>query len=186
MTTCQTTVPVEVEFYGPVKAGANPPIVRVYHRIGEAAYPDGTNFDVTHRCDISFLNSRTVSIKGKSGYFFLPTDQTSDPSNYVVVNAKDGTTLISPLCDSVTGNPPASVFTYTFELQSDCDADGNVDTIKDQCAKTGYCLWDINGDDFDLFVILFEAGSELADVDNNYFTNGEDYDAFVTAYEAGC
>jgi len=44
----------------------------------------------------------------------------------------------------------------------------------------------VNGNDFDAFVIAFEAGDAIADWDGNGFLNGEDFDAFVIAFEAGC
>jgi len=44
----------------------------------------------------------------------------------------------------------------------------------------------VNGDDFDAFVVAFEAGEITADFDVNGFVNGDDFDAFVTAFEAGC
>jgi len=44
----------------------------------------------------------------------------------------------------------------------------------------------VNGDDFDFFVIAFEAGDIAADFDMNGFVNGDDFDGFVAAFEAGC
>ena len=44
----------------------------------------------------------------------------------------------------------------------------------------------VNGDDFDSFVVEFEAGSAAADIDGNGFTNGDDFDSFVAAFESGC
>lgn len=44
----------------------------------------------------------------------------------------------------------------------------------------------VNGDDFDSFVALFEAGDPGADFDQNGFVNGDDFDSFVGHFEAGC
>jgi len=44
----------------------------------------------------------------------------------------------------------------------------------------------VSGEDFDSFVLAFEAGDGAADFDSNVFVNGDDYDAFVIAFEAGC
>ncbi|MCK6477938.1 MAG: hypothetical protein L6Q35_14035 [Phycisphaerales bacterium] len=44
----------------------------------------------------------------------------------------------------------------------------------------------VDGDDFDAFVLLFEAGDPAADFDGTGFVDTDDYDAFVTAFEAGC
>ena len=57
-------------------------------------------------------------------------------------------------------------------------------------AATCYADFDcngfVNGDDFDSFVVEFEAGSAAADIDGNGFTNGDDFDSFVAAFESGC
>jgi len=44
----------------------------------------------------------------------------------------------------------------------------------------------VNGDDFDVFTALFEAGDHQADFNGDGFTNGDDFDAFATAFIAGC
>ncbi|MBL8761057.1 MAG: hypothetical protein JNL50_07105 [Phycisphaerae bacterium] len=44
----------------------------------------------------------------------------------------------------------------------------------------------VNGDDYDAFASLFEAGDLGADVNNDSFVNGDDYDTFASAFEAGC
>jgi len=44
----------------------------------------------------------------------------------------------------------------------------------------------VNGDDFDQFVIEFEAGTAAADHDGNTFVNGDDFDRFGLDFEAGC
>lgn len=52
---------------------------------------------------------------------------------------------------------------------ADFDASGFVDT-----------------DDFDAFVLAFEAGSPIADFDATGFVDTDDFDAFVQAFESGC
>lgn len=44
----------------------------------------------------------------------------------------------------------------------------------------------LTGDDFDVYVAAFEAGSIDADFDGDGFVTGDDFDAFVIAFEAGC
>ncbi len=44
----------------------------------------------------------------------------------------------------------------------------------------------VTGDDFDEYVLDFEAGIIAADFDGNGFVTGDDFDAFVVAFEAGC
>lgn len=54
-----------------------------------------------------------------------------------------------------------------------CPADVNFDTF-------------VNGTDFDVFTIWFEAGDDRADFDFNGYVNGTDFDLFVTAFNGGC
>ncbi len=42
------------------------------------------------------------------------------------------------------------------------------------------------GDDFDAFVLAFEAGDIAADFDGDVFVSGEDFDAYVALFELGC
>ncbi|MFO0836085.1 MAG: GC-type dockerin domain-anchored protein [Phycisphaerales bacterium] len=56
---------------------------------------------------------------------------------------------------------------------SDCNADFNQDGF-------------VNGDDFDAFATLFEAGDLGADFNHDGFVNGDDYDAFASGFESGC
>jgi hypothetical protein len=44
----------------------------------------------------------------------------------------------------------------------------------------------VDGNDYDAFVALFEAGVAEADYDGSGFVDGDDFDAFVLAYENGC
>lgn len=44
----------------------------------------------------------------------------------------------------------------------------------------------ITGQDFDLYVLAFEAGEPAADFDRDGFVSGVDFDLYVYAYEAGC
>lgn len=44
----------------------------------------------------------------------------------------------------------------------------------------------VNGDDFDQFVVAFEAGDIGADFDMNGFVNGDDFDQFIVAFVNGC
>jgi len=44
----------------------------------------------------------------------------------------------------------------------------------------------VSGDDFDAFVLAFEAGEPGADFNGDNFVSGDDFDGFVLAFEAGC
>ncbi len=44
----------------------------------------------------------------------------------------------------------------------------------------------VNGDDYDSFASLFEAGDIGADFNHDGFVNGDDYDAFASRFEVGC
>ncbi|MCG3121900.1 MAG: hypothetical protein GIKADHBN_00273 [Phycisphaerales bacterium] len=44
----------------------------------------------------------------------------------------------------------------------------------------------VDTDDYDAFVLAFEAGTDNADFDGSGFVDTDDFDAFVLAFEAGC
>jgi len=44
----------------------------------------------------------------------------------------------------------------------------------------------VTGDDFDAYVLAFEAGLLSADFDSDGFVTGDDFDGYVTRYELGC
>ena len=44
----------------------------------------------------------------------------------------------------------------------------------------------VNGDDYDAFASAFDAADPNADINNDGFVNGDDYDAFASHFEAGC
>ncbi|HLO42482.1 MAG TPA: GC-type dockerin domain-anchored protein [Phycisphaerales bacterium] len=44
----------------------------------------------------------------------------------------------------------------------------------------------VDTDDFDAFVLAFEAGTDNADFDGSGFVDTDDFDAFVRAFESGC
>lgn len=54
------------------------------------------------------------------------------------------------------------------------------------CPADFDCNGFVNGDDFDGFVISFEAGEDAADFNGDAFVNGQDFDCFVRAFERGC
>ncbi|MFO0835194.1 MAG: hypothetical protein U0638_09500 [Phycisphaerales bacterium] len=75
-----------------------------------------------------------------------------------------------------------------FDIADGVSNDFNNDGIPDECQ----CIADfnsdgfVNGNDFDLFAFLFEAGDLGADVNSDGFVNGDDYDAFAIAFDSGC
>jgi hypothetical protein len=44
----------------------------------------------------------------------------------------------------------------------------------------------VDTEDYDAFVVAFEAGDESADIDGSGFVDTDDFDAFVEIFEAGC
>jgi len=44
----------------------------------------------------------------------------------------------------------------------------------------------VNGNDFDSFVVAFEAGNASADIDANGFVSGDDFDLYLDRFDAGC
>jgi len=44
----------------------------------------------------------------------------------------------------------------------------------------------VTGDDFDAYVLMFEAGDDGADYDKDGFVTGDDFDAFTKDFESGC
>ncbi len=68
-----------------------------------------------------------------------------------------------------TNRGAAYVFGSMRACSADLDGTGFVDT-----------------DDFDAFVVAYEAGSPAADMDGTGFVDTDDFDRFVHAYEAGC
>ena len=75
-----------------------------------------------------------------------------------------------------------------FDIADGVSEDINNDGIPDECQ----CLADfnddgfVNGDDYDNFVVPFEAGDSAADFNNDGFVNGDDFDFFAFAFENGC
>ncbi len=44
----------------------------------------------------------------------------------------------------------------------------------------------VNGDDYDAYVLAFEAGDLPADFNGDGFVNGDDFDGFAAAFDLGC
>ncbi|MCC6971721.1 MAG: DNRLRE domain-containing protein [Phycisphaerales bacterium] len=63
--------------------------------------------------------------------------------------------------------------TLTIEYEAGCAADLNHDSF-------------VNGDDYDFFASMFEAGNPASDLNHDGFVNGDDYDLFASAFENGC
>ncbi|GMV26133.1 MAG: hypothetical protein AMXMBFR58_21640 [Phycisphaerae bacterium] len=64
---------------------------------------------------------------------------------------------------------PVSMLRRVTSCPADFDGTGFVDT-----------------DDFDAFIVAFEAGDTTADFDGTGFVDTDDFDAFVVAFETGC
>jgi len=82
--------------------------------------------------------------------------------------ADNGTTI-----DCVVTNGCGSATSAGAAYSVFCPSDFNMDGF-------------VSGDDYDAFVIAFEAGDPSADFNNDSFTSGDDFDAFVIAFEGAC
>ncbi len=67
-------------------------------------------------------------------------------------------------------------------------SDVNNDGVPDECQCPGDHNGDgyVNGNDYDYFVLLFEAGDQAADANADGYVNGNDYDQFAEHFEVGC
>ncbi|GMV24501.1 MAG: hypothetical protein AMXMBFR58_05320 [Phycisphaerae bacterium] len=61
-----------------------------------------------------------------------------------------------------------------------------IDPPADPCPADFDASGFVDTDDFDAFVLAFEAGTDDADFDGSGFVDTDDFDAFVVAFEAGC
>jgi len=75
---------------------------------------------------------------------------------------------------------------YRCVVTNDCGSATSLTFRAATCFADFDCNGFVNGDDFDTFVVLFEAGNPDSDVDGNGFPNGDDFDAFAAAFIAGC
>ena len=62
----------------------------------------------------------------------------------------------------------------------------SVTTVPCACPADFDCSGFVDFDDFNAFVIAFEAGADNADFDGSGFVDFDDFNAFVVAFEAGC
>ncbi|MBL8762011.1 MAG: hypothetical protein JNL50_11990 [Phycisphaerae bacterium] len=75
-----------------------------------------------------------------------------------------------------------------FDIADGVSNDVNNDGVPDECQ----CLADynadgfVNGNDYDYFAALFDAGDQGADANADGFVNGNDYDLFAEHFDAGC
>jgi len=106
---------------------------------------------------VNLVNGGSVSGATSPTLVFNPADLSDNGSSIDCV--------VSNGCGSDT----SAAATYTVF----CPADFNMDGF-------------VTGEDFDEFVIEFEAGNASADFNNDTFVTGEDFDGFVDAFVAGC
>ncbi|MFO0833924.1 MAG: hypothetical protein U0638_03060 [Phycisphaerales bacterium] len=88
---------------------------------------------------------------------------------YVIANLRNGA---GQDINSIPafGEPHALV---KLELPPRCAGDFNRDGF-------------VNGDDYDAFASVFDAGDSAADFNHDGFVNGDDYDAFAERFDLGC
>lgn len=129
---------------------------------------------------VEFFNSPTCDESGNGeGAVYLGSETVSTDADGVALidatlaaTAGLGSVVTSTAIDATTGN--SSEFSACRAVESFlCGADFNADGF-------------VNGDDFDGYVLAFEAGDTGADFDGNGFVAGDDFDAFVAVFESGC
>ncbi len=91
----------------------------------------------------------------------------------IVPSPATGAWIVNVVADAVNVGTQGYALAMTGDITDWCasDFDGN-----------GF----VNGEDFDAFLLAFEAGDPSADFDRNGFVTGEDFDAFTWAFVAGC
>jgi len=109
------------------------------------------------------VKAGTIGANGRWGdYFDLAIDPNDDQTLWFIGEIQLGET-------PETSYWATEIGTFALRCPGDFNADGFV-----------------NGDDYDAFVIAFEAGSILADFNSDGFVNGDDFDGYAAAFEAGC
>ena len=96
--------------------------------------------------------------------------------------------------DSITWSGHSNIFLGADEMEWSNLVGSGVHADFETAVYTGGCGCPadfdgdgfVTGDDFDAYVIAFEAGDDDADFNNDGFVTGDDFDAYVTAFEAGC
>lgn len=90
-------------------------------------------------------------------------------------------------------NVPDGVMDPLLECYSyDYTGQGLCGDLIGKMVAFGGCATDFDGDgfqtgdDFDAFVVAFEAGDISSDFDGDGFPTGDDFDAYVALFEQGC
>ncbi len=118
------------------------------------------------------------------------------PTITLTASGGSGTTLkwYSSSCGGSlvgTGSPlviasPSSSTTYFARWENSCGASGcasvYVSIVTADFDGTGF----VDIEDYNTFVLAFEAGDQSADFDGSGFVDVEDFNAFVIAFELGC
>jgi Subtilase family len=135
------------------------------------------------------------SISGQPGN---QTVNVYSPASFIVTAAGTGLSYQWKKDGSNIGGATSSTFSipnatlsdegvYSVQITGTCgnvtSANATLDVIcKADFDNSGF----VDSDDFDAFVLAFEAGDISADIDGTGFTDTDDYDAFVDLFEAGC
>jgi hypothetical protein len=205
--------PLLVPFYGPLVAGSD---------LARIEWFDGTSWTIPPAqffrvvAGASGVNPRMLLVGARQVGF--PARNIPVPiGRYRVVQDSSTPDAKKVRCDKtlVTGTPPAVAdFTYYFCVLPDCNQDGTLDDGTTACdtfstCSTGEgvnCVADCNTNgttgvpngavdinDLLYFLVLFEAGSIDADIDNGWgggvpdqATDINDLLYFVNHFEAGC
>lgn len=124
--------------------------------------------------------SATTSVNAVGGYSWSGSGLAADVQYWVDVPAENfGWVVIGDESTFTTAkrfdsrNSATLAFRPSLDVEYYCPADFDLNTF-------------VNGDDFDSFTVLFEAGEPGADWDRNTFVNGDDFDGFSEAFVAGC
>ncbi|MFO0834988.1 MAG: GC-type dockerin domain-anchored protein [Phycisphaerales bacterium] len=160
-------------------------------RVFGGSYPNG-NFALKHN-EKPYLEMRFPGA-GVSGFALSDIDHSGTT---LVVHHSDGTTSTFSIETTTTGGVSGE-FVGVWRngrapiVRVEMDATGDGTWGIDDIQWVPLCLADlnsdgfVNGDDYDYFASMFEAGEIGADINGDTFVNGDDYDAFASAFEAGC
>ncbi|MCG3123602.1 MAG: hypothetical protein GIKADHBN_02023 [Phycisphaerales bacterium] len=133
---------------------------------------DANNYlivEISNDNGTSWTEVEKVSGVSAGGWVYREVDPTTFVAPTATMKVRFRAADKSPADIVDAGIDDFRVFSIDCGCPADFDGSGFVDT-----------------EDYDAFVVAFEAGVDEADFDGSGFVDTEDFDAFVLAFEAGC